>query len=235
MKGSTVYRKVTMDLFFEQMKWSAWFLGIITVVHLIIRYFLPDTRESIGGFFEFSRSSAGIFMLVLGILSAYGFMQYYVQQGISRKDMFKGIALAAGGLSVFVTVAVLVVNGIEHLISQQFPGSSVLVNSGIDDSWLVEAAFYALSIYVYFLIGWLISIGYYRFGWIIGLGFVVLAIIAISLHDYFLSGGLTEAIPWLPDVTREAAPFVGTIGTAGLIAVLLAAIYGLTKRVMIRM
>lgn len=235
MNAAKSYRKVTLDLLYEQGKWSAWFLGIIIAFHYVIRYFLPDTREHIGGFFEFSRSSSGIFLLVCGILSAYGFMQYYVHHGLTRKNMFKGTALAAAGLSVILTLAVLLVNGIEYLVAQQFPGSVVLANTGIDGNLFAEAGIFAVSIYLYFLIGWLISIGYYRFGWLIGFGFIALALIAVMLHDYFWGGGAGELIPWVPNVASEAVPLIGTFGSLALVIVLLAGIYALMKRVAIKM
>src|SRR5690606_7031359 len=102
--------------------------------------------------------------------------------------------------------------------------------------WLREIVDYMMNIFTFYLVGWMISIGYYRFGWLIGFVFIALSILAFSFNDYFRGDtGLTSFIPWLPKVSMEATPFIGIAGSIVLIAVLLIFIYSLTKRVAIKM
>jgi hypothetical protein len=236
MKKSVLYKKAAMDIFWEQAKWSAWFFAVLVIIHAVVLYFNLGNESEIAGFFEFSRYSTSIFMLVCGILAAYGFMAYFVQQGISRKDVYRGIALAAFGLAVATTLLPLLLNGIEYLFVGMTPLQLNFMSYGSSADWFWEAVVYMLNIFTSYLVGWMISIGYYRFGWLAGFAFIALAIIAFSLNDYFWGdAGLTSFIPWLPKLSMEATPLVGIIGSIVLIAVLLVFIYTLTKRTAIKM
>ncbi|MGI2329054.1 hypothetical protein [Planococcus sp. YIM B11945] len=236
MKKSILYKKAALDIFWEQAKWSAWFFAVLIVIHAVVMYFNLGNETEVAGFFEFSRYSTSIFMLVCGILAAYGFMTYFVQQGISRKDVYRGIALAALGLAIALTLIPLFLNGIEYLLVSFTPLELNFMSPGSSADWFWETIVYMLNVFTFYLVGWMISIGYYRFGWLIGFAFIALAIIAFSFNDYFWGDtGLTSFIPWLPKISMEATPFIGIIGSLVLIAVLLAFIHSLTKRVAIKM
>ncbi|MDN5710373.1 MAG: hypothetical protein L0G95_13100, partial [Planococcus sp. (in: firmicutes)] len=112
------YLKVATAVFSEMIRWSLWFFSILLVIHLIRIFWLNGGPSPIEGFFTFSQYSTSIFMLVLGIMSAYTFMGRHIQQGVSRRDSFFGISLAAIGLSLFLTVVPLVINGIQHLLAE---------------------------------------------------------------------------------------------------------------------
>ncbi|MBT2583473.1 hypothetical protein [Planococcus sp. ISL-109] len=75
---------------------------------------LNENTAPIEGFFVFSRYSVNIFMLTCGIMLVYAFMGQHVQQGISRKDWYKGTAMAGVGFALLVTLVPLVINGIQY-------------------------------------------------------------------------------------------------------------------------
>ena len=236
MKQKKLYPKVAFDIFYEQFKWSIWFISILTAIHVIVLLFFADARTEIGGFFEFSRYSTAIFMLVSGIMASYVFLSAYVQQGISRKDVYRGIGIGAFGLALFLTILPLLLNGVEYLLSEYMSLPLTFSSYGSAADWFVEVLIYLLNIFTYYLVGWLISIGYYRFGWMIGFLFIALAIVALSLNGYFWGDeGISSIIPWIPNNPIENSPSISFIGSLILIAALLAAMRLLTKRVAIKM
>lgn len=239
MKQIKLYPKVAFDLFYEQFKWTIWFFSFLIAAHIIGMFIGARNDASIPQFFVFSSQSVAIFMLICGIMLAYAFMGYYVQQGITRKDLYSGAILAALALALAVTLIPLAVNGLEHLISgfAALPiDSEAATIIGPATEWLPAASIFFTNAFTYYLIGMLIGAGYYRFGWIIGFAFVGIAIAALSLNGYFLGdSGLSSAIPWVVYTPAEASPALAVIGSLVLIAVLLISTRMMTKRIIIKM
>lgn len=239
MKSVKLYPKIARDSFLEQFKWSIWFFSFLTFAHVIGMFIANRNDANVEGFFVFSSYSAAIFMLVCGIIAAFGFMAYFVQHGISRKDMFFGLIIGAFGLAIAVTVVPLAIHAIEHLISNfiSMPvKSDSLTIFERTSGWFSAIGVFFLNVFTYYLVGWLIGIGYYRFNWLIGLGFVGLAIVALSLNGFFWGeAGLSTIIPWIPYIPTEASLLMSVIGSLLLIAVLIIATRMLTKRIPIKL
>ena len=239
MKQVKLYPKVAFDLFYEQFKWSIWFFAFLIAAHIVGIVIVAYNDASIDQFFVFSSYSVAIFMFICGIIAAYAFLGYYVQQGITRKDLYFGTIIAVFALALTVTLIPLVVNGIEHLIST-FTALPIDADAAAvfdpADGWFSAAGIFFLNVFTYYLIGWLIGIGYYRFGWLIGFGFVAIAIAALSLNGYFWGDSdLSSIIPWMPYISSEASPVLAVIGSLVLIAALLISTRMLTKRIPIKM
>ena len=235
MKKVKLYPKVAFDLFYEQFKWGIWFFSFLIAAHIIGMVIVTYNNTSVDRFFVFSSYSVAIFMLVCGIIAAYGFLGYFVQQGITRKDLYIGTVISTIALGLAVTLIPLAVNGIEYLVSSFV---ALPIDADVKDAsgWLSATSIFFLNAFTYYLIGWLIGLGYYRFGWLIGFVFVAIAIAALSLNGYFLGdGGLSSVIPWVPYIPAEASPLIAIIGSLILITVLLVATRILTKRIPIKM
>ncbi|MBU9674750.1 hypothetical protein KQ939_09235 [Planococcus sp. CP5-4] len=231
------YLKVATAVFSEMIRWSLWFFSILLVIHLIRIFWLNGGPSPIEGFFTFSQYSTSIFMLVLGIMSAYTFMGRHIQQGVSRRDSFFGISLAAIGLSLFLTVVPLVINGIQHLLAKVsvFPVALDTAVAFETTAGMVAAAIALfMNVLTYYLAGWLISIGYYRFRWIAGFGFIALTFIVFGLNDYLWKPG-NYTLDWLPYEPLEADFWLTALGSAAMILVLFLAMRILTKRAPIKM
>lgn len=239
MKQGLTYSKIARGTFYEQFKWSLWFFGFLTAAHIIGLIIVNNTGGELPGYFVFSIHAVAIFLLVCGIINAYGFMGYFVQQGITRKDSFLGITIAAFALTFAVTLISLVLNAIEQLIagSVSLPLDTEVTNVFDPASgWMAAAGFYYLNMLTYYLVGWLIGVGYYRYEWLIGFVFVALAIFAFSLNGYFWGdAGLSSIIPWISHNPAEASPIVAVTGSLILIMILLASIRMLTKRMVIKL
>ncbi|WP_238532194.1 hypothetical protein [Planococcus antarcticus] len=133
----------------------------------------------------------------------------------------------------------VVVTGIEYQISN-FASLPIKADTATlfdpASGWFSDAGIFLLNAFTYHLIGWLIGVGYYRFGWVIGFGFIGIAIFALSLNDYFWGdNGLSSIIPWVPNIPADANPALAIAGSLLLIAVLLASMRMLTKRISIKM
>ncbi|CAM4287625.1 hypothetical protein BAMA_04055 [Bacillus manliponensis] len=184
--------KVARDMFFVQLIWSSWYLLFLLTANIIIGILI--TRRGViegdfleGGFIDFSHHSSRVFMLVIGIISAYAFIRFYVKQGVTRKDYFFGAALGSIGLSLVIPVLCTILSGIQHIIINIFQFSPVIDNTpflGSYTNWFSIIIVYTLNIFTYYIIGWLIGAGYHRYGWIIGFGFIALGIACASLLEF---------------------------------------------------
>ncbi|MDE4084398.1 hypothetical protein PO902_04975 [Planococcus maritimus] len=232
------YRRVAAAVFSDMFKWSLWFFSILFVIHLVRVFWLNSDTNEIEGFFVFSQYSVNIFMLVVGIMTAYAFMGRHIQQGLSRRDSYVGTALAAIGLSLFVTLVPLVINAIQHLLAEMvtlpvnLDTASAFEETG---GWIAAAIALFLNVLTFYLAGWLISIGYYRFGWIAGFGFIALSFVVFGLNDYLWKPTTADAMEWLPYDPLEANFWLIALGSSILVLLLFSLMRLLTKRVTIKM
>lgn len=103
-KTSSAVTRVSTDMFIQQGSWSMGFLFVVLLIYIGVGIGTSmgvNVREGIAeeDFFSITYRSTKGFMLVIGIISAYGFLSYYVRNGITRRDFFKGAALG-GRLSI---------------------------------------------------------------------------------------------------------------------------------------
>ena len=232
------YRRVAAAVFYDMFKWSLWFFSILFVIHLVRVFWLNSDTNEIEGFFVFSQYSINIFMLVVGIMTAYAFMGRHIQQGLSRRDSYIGTALAAIGLSLFVTLVPLVINAIQHLLAEMVTLPVTLdTASAFEETggWIAAAIALFLNVLTFYLAGWLISIGYYRFGWIAGFGFIALSFVVFGLNDYLWKPTTADAMEWLPYDPLEANFWLIALGSSILVLLLFSLMRLLTKRVTIKM
>ncbi|SFE03448.1 hypothetical protein SAMN05216238_107142 [Lentibacillus persicus] len=224
MNKKTFFPKVAFDMFTMQMVWSLYFLGSLLAVHIMMVVLAVNINDSIGDFLFFSHGSAKIYMLVIGIISTYGFLTHFAHHGVTRKDYFKGAFIAAIGVALAIAVIAAAVTGIEYVmiemtgtqdvlerslsavditsnsISVELPDiifqSSVLLHG---TNWVASLFLFSLNVLTYFAAGWLIGSGFYRFGWVIGLGFIVLSLLFMVTGDLIWGIELGEPLSnWLP-------------------------------------
>src|SRR5699024_347967 len=179
------YPKVAFDLYIVQMVWTAFFLGITFAIHifqLIGAAFWGDGE--VDYFYNSSFVASNIYMLVLGII-AITFLSYYVENGVTRKDYYKGTLLASIGLSITIPVLTIILSVLERilfisLLNITFRDANLnsvmaeLDNGNIGDliagviqqiiltpfidpahNWFFSLALFCLNIFTYYLFGWL--------------------------------------------------------------------------------
>ncbi|KAA0944282.1 hypothetical protein FQ087_19415 [Sporosarcina sp. ANT_H38] len=264
MKQKSIYSKVAQDMFFIKLKWSLWFLSFILLAYIVLIVISVNLGNTFGDFSAFSYGSSRIYMLVIGTLSAYYFLPFYIHQGLTRKDYFIGTALSSFGISIAIAVFASILTGIEYVTLKLFSLSHVL-NSSMENS-LIENAnknisidltgmmfggskfidvgsnlavtllTYSISIFIFYLIGWLIGVGYYRFGWIVGFGFILISLLFIACTEFLLGSELGEPLTTLLPFAPTTIPVFATIvGMFVLIVFILWIIRLITRSITIKM
>lgn len=257
MKQINHFPKVAFDMFIMQLVWTMGFLGIMLIIHIVkivmMTFFGGDAVDT---FYNSVYIPANIFMLVIGIICIY-FLPHYVENGVTRKDYFKGALLASIGLSIALPVLAFIVSSISNLIIKinyrEAEINSVVqeMDSGIignivqtiilsphvdsGSNWIIAIAVFSLNIFMYYLLGWLISASFYRSDFIIGIFSIIGSIILLMLGDTMIR--ITLGMPiFVRFVALTQLP--SSITLFVLLLVILLAVWiirQLTKRVTIKM
>ncbi|GEL77288.1 hypothetical protein [Tenuibacillus multivorans] len=229
-----IWKKVTKHMMYEQLKWAAIYFLVITLIHIGLAILSTIYAFERDDFITFSHSSVTIFMLTLGILSAYSFMPRLIQNGVTRKDYFMGGSVSAVGLTVVLTFAALVMTFLDYSLVKPEAVHSLL--GEFSGNWTAVTLYYSISSLIMYYIGWFISIGYYRYGWVIGFVFIGISFILIGLNDHiweveFLKG----AAKWLPFNVDNPSIAFSLISSVILFIILLTSIRSITRRIRIKM
>lgn len=208
MQKPVSYPKVGLDLFYVQLIWTFWALGIFLLINIgkIIFFSHVDSYYSAGYI------AANIYMLVIGII-AINFLPYYVENGITRKNFFIGNMLASIGLSIVIPILIYLISLLEKFIVHNFTSIALRnqilnevseeVTTDIDGNIIGEIiqsiiltpfinpeanlilslALFSLHIFVFYIIGWMIGAAFYRLSVIGGLIFIAIGLALILLKD----------------------------------------------------
>lgn len=260
LKKALIFPKVATDLFRAQLFWVFAFLGIMFVVHLIRVVFSINSDDDLEAHFVSAFVSSNIFMLVIGIISSYGFLPHYVNNGVTRKDYFKGAAIASVGLSIALPVISSIISAIELFILKLFNLSieftttfgeridieedqiiseiiqSVTIAPYVDpqSNWLLAIFIVSLNLFMFYLLGWLIGSAFYRFGVIIGIVFSAISIVIVLLENALLSIGLGLTV----SESFSSFDFSLSISILGVVIIMIVVLWlirQITKSVTIKM
>jgi hypothetical protein len=235
--------KVIRDIFVEQLKWSWWFMGINLLIHLSLSYYSVKYGFGISDFTQFISAAVSIYMLVIGIVAGSSFLNYYSRLGVTRKDYFYGVAIAAIILSFTIIIVADVLAFIEISIFNMI-NVSLKSNIFVGMNWVKPTFSISLNGLIYYLIGWFISVGYYKFNWKAGLLFILISFVFSSIHgfvwvDHFIDiPGLITGSTMEEIININAGQLsygVSAAVDAGLIVFLLFVLRGLTKNVSVKL
>lgn len=260
LRKASIFPKVATDLFWVQLFWAFGFLGIMFAIHIVKIILAINSDNDIELYFVSTFVASNIFMLVVGIISSYGFLPHYVSNGVTRKDYFKGAALASVGLSIALPVISSIVSGIELLILKIFNMStifsttfgervdmeedgivgeiiqSIIIAPYVDPqgNWLLAIFIVTLNLLTFYLLGWLIGSAFYRYGVVIGIVFIAISIVLLLLENALLSIGLGLTVSDRFTTYDFSLP-ISILGIVVMIIIVLWLIRQLTKRVAIKM
>lgn len=175
-------KKITVDLYFVQMKWVAWYLPIVYIAYFALVWFLHEPEIQSMSLLTFTFQTATIFMLVCGILSSTVFLPVFVKQGVSRKSYFQGAIFSSICLTITIIGITAILSWILSLFEINMFKDVVLSSLGAN-SWLLTIITYFLSVMIYYLVGWLIGTSFYRYSGSGGFMSIVASLIIISLND----------------------------------------------------
>ncbi|TYS13334.1 hypothetical protein FZC78_21890 [Rossellomorea vietnamensis] len=226
--------KVAVDMSFLQLIWSAWFMSFVFTAYLILQRVVDNERVNEQSFLTFIYGPSKIYMLVIGIISVYAFLTFYVKNGVTRRDYFKGAAVSSVVVSLVLMTIAGIIAAIEQVIDPDIVTSSFV---GPDASLLVTVLAFSINILASYTAGWLIGAGFYRFGGMGGMLYIFASILILSLLDFLWESELKEPLKFLLDISHHHGFSATTsfILTAGLLAVTLWIIKSTTKRVQIKL
>ena len=260
MKQKAVYPKVATDLFWIQLFWSLGFLGVMFVIHVIKVILGSINGNEINNYFSAVFVAANIFMLVIGIISTYGFLGFYVGNGVTRRDYFKGATLSTIGLSFALPIMASIVSVLErwfinltHLYNVKTNPfvskgmeedsnllgdiiTSVIISPFVDlhSNWLLAILIFALNLLTYFVVGWFIGTSFYRFHILIGLGVVLLSIAILFTADGLLNVALKLPVHEVFTSLSLSLP-VSALAILIILGIVLWVIRRMTKKVAVKL
>lgn len=179
-------RLATMDYTKEFIKWSLWYIPIFALVYIILNVFLREPELNEVSFFSMALSANRIYMLVLGILAAFTFLEWSISLGLTRRIFLYGMTLGGVITSLFITAVTAAISFLFGLMP--WFGTSIPEVSGGTETLVYVGGFF-ISTLLYFLGGFLISAGFYR-GVIPGMGMVLLVVILNILLEMLINFGM---------------------------------------------
>ncbi|MED4017773.1 hypothetical protein [Sutcliffiella cohnii] len=221
---SEMGKKITVDLYWAQMKWVAWYLPIVYIIYFAVVWFLNEPEIRSMSLLTFTFQTATIFMLVCGILSSLAFLPMYVKHGATRKSYFQGAFLASVGLAITIIGVTTVLTWIISLFKMNVFTDVVLSSLG-ENSWLLSIISYIIVVMIYFLAGWLVGLAFYRYGGSGGFVSILGALVIVSLNDLLWAFSTPKPIMGLFKLNIPVPPaaiaIVGSIVIAALTTIII--------------
>lgn len=250
-----IYSKVALDLYKIQFSWALSFLGFFIFLQIarpivaMIPFINMNKKINFGNYFDTVFTFSNIFMLVIGIIVASSFLSYYVRNGVTRKDFFKGATIASVGLSISIPIVSSLFYTLLNIFIK-FTGFPFMENSELttrvidsddgfvgeiiqiiilppfvtlESSWLLAMALFTLNVLTYYVIGWFIGSAFYRFGVPIGLVSILLSFIVIYMRDFLLNHAMNS----------DTSLLLAFFGATAFVMILLWLIKQFTKRLAI--
>lgn len=207
MNQPVSYSRIALDLYWVQLTWTFWFLGIFFFVNIVRTIF----GMKMDSFFSGAYIASNIYMFIVGII-AINFLSYYVENGVTRKTYFFGNVLASLGLSITIPILSYLISLIEKIffnraidfkVIEETLNEVVLDLDGhflgdivvsfvlapyidINTNAILSFSLFAINIFVFYIVGWLISAAFYRLGVILGLIMIAVGIGFIAIKDTML-------------------------------------------------
>jgi len=211
MKKPTVLSRVVRDMFAVQMSWALWLLAALVIINIVKIARAVIQEGAVDHTFAAMVIPVAIFMLVIGMISVH-FLPHYVSAGVTRTTYFRGTLFAALGISAVIPIIAVGFYALEHWIFRFFTNFSFRatdVNAIILDidshivsdvilsiilipyvdpgtNWVLAAALLSVNMFSYYVIGWFVSVCFYRFDTIAGVGFMLVALLMLMLQDTLL-------------------------------------------------
>lgn len=257
MNQQSISQKVAKEMFLVQLGWAGGFLGIILLINIIKSFISGFQGDDVEGFFSTIFIAGNIFMLVVGIITIH-FLPHYVGMGVTRRDYFFGALVASIGLSIFIPIVAIVISALEQIIFNMInlPYKVQTINDvNIDDNilgdilqtiiisphvapqenWLLATLVLIINFFIYYLMGWLIGVSFYRLDVISGILFIFIAIVLKMLKDTFLRIALDlPAVGWFTSFEKFIPTGIAWLGIVFIILIATRIIRMLSSRAAVK-
>ncbi len=259
MQKPNSFIKIGLDLFYIQLTWTLWALGIFLLINIGRLIFL----DYVDSYYSGGYIAANIYMLVIGII-AINYLPYFVENGITRKNFFVGNVLAGIGLSIITPILIYIISFLEKIMIHQFTSvvlrddslemavhevteeiggnfigeiiQSIILTPFInpDKSLILSLALFTLHIFMFYIIGWLIGTAFYRLRVIGGLLFIAISILLIFIKDSMIR--IVMDIPLFQNFTMLAVvpDSLALPLSLGVVLISIMLVYLLTNRAPIK-
>lgn len=170
----------TADFSKEMAKWAAWYMPVLIVLYILLVLFIDDSGISGMSFFFMAAGANRIFMLVAGILTVFIFLERAIQLGLTRMTFMRAMLWTG----VILTAGLALTAGIISLVLGAMPWFGMdIVASDMNRGPISMVLGHLSTAYLFFLAGFIISIGFYR-GWFGGVIAIVLGVgIAVAIES----------------------------------------------------
>lgn len=257
MKQTSMFPKVTKDMLMIQLSWAGGFLGIVLLISIIKSFISGIQGNDLEGYFSTIFIAGNIFMLVLGIIVIH-FLPHYVGMGVTRKDYFLGAFLASLGITLFIPIVTIIITLLEQFLFHMMDFSykvqtinevnikdniigdivqSIIISPHIapQDNWFLAAFVLSINILIYYLMGWLIGVSFYRLDVVAGLISIFSSIVLKMLKDTFLRIALDlPAVGWFTFLDKFLPTGIAWVGILLIVIVTIQLIRKMTSRAPIK-
>ncbi|MBD8498489.1 hypothetical protein [Paenibacillus arenosi] len=231
---------VGLSMFHTIGSWMLWYIGILVVLHIgsaVVTYYTGDEvklshsaliQGEVGwSILNSALTSSKVFFLICGLLSMGGFIKYFVSNGVTRRDYYKGTVQSILYLSLSFTAAVAILYGLESLIM------NIL---GLERNLHVPIMFYVKIVFdviLFYVVGWFIAAGFYRLNVWLGMVFIAITVLIVFIQSGIWGESVPIPLYKLMNI-YEVSTWLAVLISAILIVGVIAAIRLLTKEVRIK-
>lgn len=259
MRGT--YLKVARDMFFVQGIWTCYFLAIILAIHVVQTIITLNFSSTLvdSGFFLSSHVSSRIYMLIIGIITAVYFPPFYVGNGVTRKDSFRGILLGSLFLAIALTLITFCIGAFESLLVkglnlpitlelgelldaddladiQENIMANIITAIVIPTAGEVNGMTGAVLImstmakYLFYCAGYLIGASFCRFNPYLGVVITLITSLLVLVHSVFGGFPINDFLFGTGVITLNLSPTLSLLGSIAIICLILWAARMISRR-----
>ena len=217
--------------------WALMVLGISLAVQVLLWIFTGDVYLSGREPGALVRGPGQIFMLIIGIVTGIYAISFFIRQGVTRLNFLWGTILAACAIALSLQILGIILHlislGLGQVFSLHFADPSAEI--GALSSLGVQTLANILVFLVFFAMGWIIGLSFYRFRLIAGLASILAGLFLMSTISSLWGQGFEFVIPGLrlpriqnPGVfTAFGITLVSLVGQFGIL-------YGLIRKMPVK-
>jgi hypothetical protein len=169
MKDNRVKYGIT-DLSIVNMIGALWYIPIFTVIYLGSFIILGSGELDNLAYLSVGLNANRIFMLVMGIIIGGGFIKWAIGLGVTRRQFHKANLFSGALMSVALTITMVILGLLIGLLP--FVGTEN-IQQNLDVHPVLNLIILTLQVYLAYLAGTLIGVGFYRSGWFGALAILV--------------------------------------------------------------
>lgn len=159
-----------MDLSMFTVFAAYWYIPIFTAIYIALFLIFGAGELDNISYFSMGTNSNRIFMLVMGIIIGGSFIKWAIGLGMTRKQFYKANIYSGAIMAVVLTIAMIIISLFIGLLP--FAGTEN-INPPLEMHPVMNIIALTLMVYLGYLAGTLIGVGFYRNGWFGALGIII--------------------------------------------------------------